>query len=116
MTGALEIERRAKTIGSSLEAAPKVYISDPELAAAVDGLDLAEIVIASDVSLVRETAPQGAFALDDVPDVGVVFERAQGMKCERCWMILPDVNSVPGVPQTCRRCAAAVGDRLATDG
>jgi len=116
VTGALEVERRAKTIGSSLEAAPKVYVSDAELVSAVDGLDLAEIMIASDVSLMRETAPQGAFALEDVPGVGVVFERAQGKKCERCWMILPDVNSVPEVPQTCGRCAAAVGDRLATDG
>ena len=35
VTGALEIERAAKRIGASLEAAPVVYVSDPELFAAL---------------------------------------------------------------------------------
>ena len=35
VTGALELERAAKRIGSSLEAAPVVYVSDPDLFAAL---------------------------------------------------------------------------------
>jgi isoleucyl-tRNA synthetase len=37
----------------------------------------------------------------------VVFERADGQKCQRCWKILPDVgtHSHTGV---CARCDAAL--------
>ena len=37
VTGALEIARRDKVIGASLEAAPVLYVDDPEVAAAVRG-------------------------------------------------------------------------------
>ena len=53
VTGALEIERQVKkTIGSALEAAPDVYVSDPDLLAALDGVDLAEISITSGATLI----------------------------------------------------------------
>ena len=39
LTGALEIERAAKRIGASLEAAPTVYVSDTDLLGALDGDD-----------------------------------------------------------------------------
>nr|MBA3447616.1 isoleucine--tRNA ligase [Pseudaminobacter sp.] len=58
VTGALEIERAKKTIGSSLEAAPAVHITDPELRAALVGLDLAEICITSGVAQSAEPAPE----------------------------------------------------------
>ena len=47
VTGALEIERAAKRIGASLEAAPVVYVADEELFRALDGIDFAEICITS---------------------------------------------------------------------
>jgi isoleucyl-tRNA synthetase len=85
VNGALEIVRREKTIGSSLEAAPKVFVSDPELRAALDGVDLAEISITSFLDLKAEAAPEGAFTLPEVKGVGVVFERADayGRQCLR---------------------------------
>ena len=85
VTGALEIVRRDKLIGSSLEAAPKVYVTDPELRAALDGVDLAEISITSFIELEDGTAPAGAFALPEVKGVGVVFDRAdaRGRQCLR---------------------------------
>ena len=73
VTGALEIERAKKTIGSSLEAAPVVHVTDPELHAALDGVDLAEIAITSGITVTDQLAPADAFTLDDVKDVGVVF-------------------------------------------
>ena len=51
VTGALEIERAAKKIGSSLEAAPQVYIADPDLMAALEGVDLAEVCITSGIDV-----------------------------------------------------------------
>ena len=41
VTGALEVDRRDKRIGSSLEAAPTVYVQDPAYVEVLNGLDLA---------------------------------------------------------------------------
>jgi len=108
VTGALEIERREKRIGSSLEAAPVVYVADDEILNAMDGVDLAEISITSRAELVKGEAPQGAFTLEDVAGVGVVPELAKGKKCQRSWKILPDVGADPDFPELCARDAAAV--------
>ena len=108
VTGALEVERRNKTIGASLEAAPTVYLS-PELAQIVTNPDtFATLCITSSLTLTTDAAPEGAFTADDVPGVGVVFHHAEGEKCQRCWKILPDVGTHKH-PGTCARCDAALG-------
>jgi isoleucyl-tRNA synthetase len=109
ITGALELERAAKRIGSNLQAAPVVIVT-PEQAAALSGLDMAEIAITSAIGIEVGTPPEGAFVLADVPGVGVVFRQAEGEKCERCWKVLPDVGG-HGRPGLCGRCAEVV-DRL----
>ena len=58
VTGALEIERKEGRIGSSLEAAPKVYVADKELRAALSGVDLAEIAITSGARLMLGEGPE----------------------------------------------------------
>ncbi|MEM7224410.1 MAG: isoleucine--tRNA ligase [Pseudomonadota bacterium] len=109
VTGALEVERAEKRLGSSLQAHPKVYIERPELSAALEGLNFADIAITSAITLL-ETAPEGdgAFTLEEVPGVSVTVAPAEGAKCQRCWKVLPEVGSVPHAPGTCRRCAEAV--------
>ena len=57
VTGALEIERKDKRIGSSLEAAPEVHIADADLLAALEGEDLAEIAITSDIAIREGQGP-----------------------------------------------------------
>jgi isoleucyl-tRNA synthetase len=108
VTGALEIERAAKKIGSSLEAAPQVFIADPDLMAALDGVDLAEISITSGTEVIAGPAPTGAFKLDDVAGVGVVPMPAVGTKCARSWRITKDVGADPAFPELSARDAAAV--------
>jgi isoleucyl-tRNA synthetase len=108
VTGALEIERAKKTIGSSLEAAPVVHITDPELRAALDGVDLAEISITSGISVSDKAAPADAFTLDDVKGVGVVFGKASGTKCARSWRFTDDVGSDPEFPDVSARDAEAL--------
>ena len=108
VTGALEIERKEGRIGSSLEAAPKVYIADKDLRAVLSGLDLAEIAITSGARLLLGEAPDAAFRLDDVKGVAVVFERATGTKCARSWKILEEVGTDPEFPELSLRDAAAV--------
>ena len=92
MTGALEIERREKPIGSSLEAAPIIYVADKALYALAKGEDWAEICITSDATLKSGKPPAGAFTLEEVSDVAVVPGLAKGRKCARSWKILPDVG------------------------
>ncbi|MEQ9519729.1 MAG: class I tRNA ligase family protein, partial [Parvibaculum sp.] len=110
VTGALEVERREKRIGSSLEANPTVYLSDAALLEAMQNVDLAEIAITSQAKLVEGTAPDGAFRLEDVAGVGVVPAMAEGQKCARSWKILPEVGSVAGYPDLTPRDAAAVAE------
>ncbi|MDE2578137.1 MAG: isoleucine--tRNA ligase [Hyphomicrobiales bacterium] len=108
VTGALEIERANKKIGSSLEAAPLVYIADADLAAAVAGIDLAEICITSGVELRTGEGPADAFRLPEVAGVAVVPQRAQGRKCARSWKISVAVGSDPQFPDVTPRDAAAL--------
>ena len=108
VTGALEIERAAKRIGSSLEAAPVVYVTDRELLSALDGVDLAEVAITSAASLVAGEGPPDAFRLEDVPGVAVEPRRAEGSKCARSWKILPSVGCDPEYPDVSPRDAQAL--------
>ena len=78
VTGALEIERAAKRIGASLEAAPVIYVSDPDLFAAVVDVDLAEVCITSGATLVQGEGPPDAFRIDEVRGVAVVPGLAEG--------------------------------------
>ncbi|GIX12512.1 MAG: isoleucine--tRNA ligase [Paracoccaceae bacterium] len=103
VTGALEVERREKRIGASLEAAPIVHVADPALREALESVDFAELCITSDITICADPAPEGAFVLEDVPGVAVVTARARGGKCARCWRILPDVGSHQH-PAACGRC------------
>ena len=53
VTGALEVERRDKRIGASLEAAPIVHVADDALRAALASIDFADVCITSDLTLSR---------------------------------------------------------------
>ncbi len=109
ITGALEIERQVKkTIGSSLEAAPEIHVSDADALKVLKGLDIAEMAITSDATLVEGDGPADAFRLDDVKGVAVVFKPAQGRKCARSWKITPEVGSDKEFPDITPRDADAV--------
>jgi isoleucyl-tRNA synthetase len=108
VTGALEIERRDKRIGAALEAAPRVWIVEPALMAAFEGLDPAEVFRTSQASLRIGEGPADAFRLDDVAGVAVEPLRAEGRKCARSWRILPEVGEDPRYPDLSPRDADAV--------
>lgn len=108
ITGALELERAAKRIGSSLEASPLVYVADKTVFGILAGVDLAEIGITSNAMLTDADPPADAFRLSDVPGVAVMIERAVGTKCARSWKILPTVGSEPDYPDVSPRDAKAL--------
>ncbi len=108
VTGALEIERAGKRIGSSLEADPIVHVSDPDLFAALLDVDLAEICITSAATLASDEGPASAFRLPDVSGVAVVAKLAEGTKCARSWKVSPAVGSDPQYPEVTPRDAKAL--------
>ncbi|MEN0087153.1 MAG: isoleucine--tRNA ligase [Pseudomonadota bacterium] len=112
--GALEVERREKTIGSSLEAAPTVFVTDEAILAAIsDVTDLADICITSDISVEHKAGPDGAFRLAEVGGVSVTFAKADGRKCERSWKVLPSVGSDPEYADVTPRDAEALRELAA---
>jgi isoleucyl-tRNA synthetase len=108
VTGALELERAAKRIGSSLEASPLVYVADKTIFATLFDVDLAEVCITSNAMVTNEEAPAGAFRLNDVAGVAVVVEKAVGKKCARSWKILPTVGDDAEYPDVSPRDASAL--------
>jgi isoleucyl-tRNA synthetase len=107
VTAALELQRQEKVIGSSLEAGPTVYVQDGEVLDLLRDLPIDDICITSSLTLSSDAGPENAFRLPETEGVAVVFEKATGDKCERCWKILPDVgtHTHSGV---CARCDEAL--------
>jgi len=116
VTGALEIERAQKRIGSSLEAAPHVFIADKDLADLVRSVDFADICITSAITIIDGEAPADAFRLDDVHGVAVVSARAEGQKCARSWRYSTEVGTDKDYPDVTPRDAAALRERDARAG
>jgi isoleucyl-tRNA synthetase len=113
VTGALEIERKDKRIGSSLEAAPQVFVSNADLRAALEDEDFAEICITSAITVMDGEGPAEAFRLDEVRGVAVVPALAEGRRCARSWKVLPTVGSDPEYPDLSPRDAQAMRERKA---
>jgi len=111
VTGALELERAQKRIGSSLEAAPVVHIADPKLRMALDGIDFSEICIVSDIAIATGEAPAEAFRLPEVPGVAVVFAPARGVKCARSWRYFDPSTADPEHPGVTPRDAQALREK-----
>jgi isoleucyl-tRNA synthetase len=114
ITGALEIERRNKVIGSSLEAAPVVHITDLDLANAIADIDMAEVAITSAIAIdLNSSASEETFRMNEVPGVAVQFARATGNRCARSWKVLPEVGTDPDYPDVTPRDAKALRERAA---
>jgi isoleucyl-tRNA synthetase len=111
VTGALELERANKSIGSSLEAAPLVYIAEKALADLVGTVDMAEIAITSTLDVFTDAASSDAFTLREVPGVAVVVRKSADLgliKCARSWRYTDDVGSDPAFPDVSARDARAL--------
>ncbi|WP_390915154.1 isoleucine--tRNA ligase [Pseudosulfitobacter sp. SM2401] len=107
VTAALEVQRTNKVIGASLEAGPMVYVADDALRTALGEMPFDDICITSSIVVSGDAAPDGAFTLPETDGVAVVFDKAAGDKCQRCWKVLPDVGA-HGTDGICGRCADAL--------
>ena len=108
--GALEVKRKENVIGSSLEAAPKIFVDSSWISAlrgAYSADRIAEYCIVSKVTLVdKDKETDDAYKISNIPPVSVCFQKAEGEKCERCWKVLPEVSEESG--HLCHRCDDAV--------
>ena len=105
VNGALEVERREKHIGASLEADPQVSVADTALLAAFEGLDPAEVFRTSTAKLSAGDPSANSFKIEGNGAVGVKVALAPGCKCARCWRVLPEVKAPT---MLCLRCEDAV--------
>jgi isoleucyl-tRNA synthetase len=105
VTGALELARADKTIGSSLEAAPVLVVESDADKALFDSVDLAEIAITSVASVETAASLEGLYTIPEIKGAGARFVKASGRKCARCWRVLEETR-----PDThlCNRCTDAV--------
>jgi isoleucyl-tRNA synthetase len=98
VTTALEISRKNKIIGSSLQA--DVTVFDPENVVPIrNELFWEEVAITSGFKIKNEAIPPEAF-IGDIQNIGVVVSVAVGEKCERCWKISVSLNE----DKICKRC------------
>ena len=94
--GKLEEARRAKLIGSGLEASVTVRAEGEQLRLLEDArAELPALFIVSKVAL--EPGPLSA-----------EVARAPGVKCERCWIYTEDVGASAEHPTVCAKCAGAL--------
>ncbi len=108
VTGALELERAQKRIGSSLEASPGVFVADEAARAAVESVDFAEVCITSGISVSAGEGPADAFRLDDAKGIAVTPRRAPGIKCQRSWKYFDPATAEPDYPGVTPRDARAL--------
>ena len=109
VTGALEVERREKRIGASLESTPRVLIADESLIKAFEGENAGDLFITSGAELVHSsTSEGGGFTLDDTPGVVVHPVKASGVKCRRSWKYFDPAKADPAFPDITPRDALAV--------
>ena len=111
ITGTLDRARAEGVIGASLQAAPTLHLSDAA-AGLLTAEEWAELAIVSDLRIAAAPAPAGAQAPPERADTAILFAKADGEKCARCWKVLPEVGSVAAHPALCLRCADAVESGL----
>lgn len=102
---ALEIARKEKTIGSSLDAKVQLHCTGElySFAKSVESV-LSAVLIVSQVEI--EKGGQGTFKGEELADLSVTVSHAEGEKCARCWSYSHTVGSDPNHPDVCARCAA----------
>ena len=97
VTTAIENARTDLKIGGSLQASVKLSLPEEEVML-LSGIDLPTLFITSDAQIVDCNASQ----------IKVEINLAVGDKCERCWKILPEVNTNEGICQRCNEVVTAM--------
>ncbi|MDD5270787.1 MAG: isoleucine--tRNA ligase [Candidatus Omnitrophica bacterium] len=105
---AIEEKRARGDFGDSMEASVTLYIKDTAKYGYLHGFakELAGVFLLSGFSI--QDVPAGLPAkegLSEVEGLGILVEKADGSKCERCWCRSTEVGTDAEHPSLCRRCA-----------
>jgi isoleucyl-tRNA synthetase len=112
VTRALEIARKEKKIGNSLDAQVDLYLP-PEWYQFLSGYltGLATIFIVSATRIYQDSAPPASsdiFNSQNIAGLSILVSAAPGKKCQRCWMYSETVGQDQTYPTVCRRCIACL--------
>jgi isoleucyl-tRNA synthetase len=115
---ALEMARKERQIGSSLEAEVKLYARGGLMEFLRSYLqDLPMVFIVSGVTLAELSENRsGILWSQTVEDLGVEVVKATGQKCERCWNYRPSVGQDARYPTLCDRCVKVVTEQARLSG
>lgn len=104
---ALEIARKNKIIGHSLDAAVTIEVRD-DMKPLLEGRmeDLRALLIVSRLNAVAPGTLREAYESKEIEGLKVAVEKARGQKCSRCWIYSEDLGVEPQHPSICGRCAA----------
>jgi len=104
---ALEEARKTKVIGDSLQASVCLYpdAKNAELLSQMDRLDLLFIVSNVHIHAPGDAVPENAWKS---PGIAVEVKVAKGDKCERCWIVTPEVGQNEHYPTLCARCSQVI--------
>ncbi|MCI0526798.1 MAG: hypothetical protein L0Y56_05000, partial [Nitrospira sp.] len=110
---ALEMARKERQIGSSLEAEVKLYTQGGLMEFLRGYLkDLPMVFIVSGVTLAELPENRsGILWSQSIEDLGVKVVQATGQKCERCWNYRPSVGQDTLHPTLCDRCVKVVTEQ-----
>ena len=110
LTKFLEMARRNKTIGHSLDAAITIY-ADGDTYAVLKDMDtyLSTFLIVSEAHVKEGVAqaPAEAVTGEELP-LAAVVEASKLEKCERCWIHRPTVGDDKAHPTICDRCSSVL--------
>ena len=111
VTKALELARKEKTIGHSLDASVTLGLSDGLMENLKPYRDrLRAIFIVSSVELAEIESVEDASESENVPGLKVKISPSLDAKCERCWVHDPTVGDDGTHPGICRRCLQSLAE------
>ena len=102
INGAIEVERKNKKIGSSLEASIELYLGESKLKE-IDQDLLKHISIISELKVFEEAPDDQCFVSESNKNIGVIVSKTKGDKCERCWKYFESLSN-----DVCERCAKVI--------
>jgi isoleucyl-tRNA synthetase len=108
ITNAIEVDRRAGLIGSSLQCHIDLALPEPQLLSAQEWEEVAIVSVVTLINAAEHPVYSRGLNAPNPPSIGLLSRTSAGHKCARCWRVLLEVGASPAHPNLCRRCEDAV--------